>query len=149
MRRVNQRVAALQVLLAHPVFHLFADDPALGMPENQPRPRQFLDGKQIKLLPEHAVVTLLRFFYLLQVSVEIFLRKKRRSVNALQLLILFIPQPVRARNVKQLERLDLSGGRNVRAAAEIRELAGAVDRNFFIGLGELLDEKISIYRTGK
>ena len=45
MRRVDQRVATLQVLRAHPLFHLFADDAALGMPENQPRPGQLLNGK--------------------------------------------------------------------------------------------------------
>ena len=39
VRRVDQRVAALQVLVAHPVFELFADDAALGMEEDQPRAR--------------------------------------------------------------------------------------------------------------
>src|ERR1700728_2420932 len=140
MRRVNQRVAALQILLAHPVFHLLADDPALGMPENQPRPGQLLNRKQIELLPQHAMVALLRLFHLLQVLVEILLREKRSPINPLQLLILFIPQPVLARNVEQLERLDLAGRRNMRPTAKIRELAGAVNRNLFIGLGELLDE---------
>src|SRR5579863_1486678 len=72
--------------------------------------------------------------------VEVFLRKKGRPVNALQLLVLLIAQPVRTGNVEQLERLDLSGRRNVRAAAKIGELAGAIDGNLFIGLGELLDE---------
>ena len=110
------------------------------MPENQPRPRQFLDGKQIELLAQHAMVAFLRLFQLLQMSVEIFLREKRSPVNALQLRILLVAQPVRAGDVEQLERLDLAGRRNVRPAAEIRELAGAVDRNLFIGLGELLDE---------
>ena len=52
----------------------------------------------------------------------------------------FVAQPVGAGDVEQLERLDLAGRRNVRAAAEIEELAGLVDRNLFIGLGELLDE---------
>ncbi len=83
MRRVDQRVAALQVLLAHPVFHLFADDPALGMPENQSRPRQFLNRKQIELLAQYAMIALLRLFHLLQVSVKIPLREKRSPVNAL------------------------------------------------------------------
>src|SRR5258708_32498510 len=100
MRRVDQRVAALQVLLAHPVFHLFADDAALGMPEAQSRPRQFLDRKQIELLANHAMVALLRLFHLLEEGIEIFLREKRRSVNALQLLVLLFAQPVRATYVE-------------------------------------------------
>src|SRR5437879_6483222 len=139
MRRVDQRVAALQVLLAHPVFHLFANDSALGMPENQSRPGQLLNRKQIELLTQHAMVALLRLFYLLQVSVQIFFGKKRSPVNALELLVLFIPQPVSARDVEQLERLNLARRRDVRPAAEIDKLAGAIDRNLFIGLGELLD----------
>ena len=86
------------------------------------------------------MVALLRLFHLLHVRVEVFFREEGRPVNALQLRILLIAQPVRARDVQQLERLDLAGRRNVRAAAEIDELSGAVDRNLFIGLGELLDE---------
>ncbi len=110
------------------------------MPENQPRPRQFLDGKQIELLPDHAMVALLGLFLLVNKIVEVFLREKRRPINALQLRVLLIAQPVSAGNVQQLERLDLPGRGNVRAAAEIEKLAGLVDRNPFIGLGELLDE---------
>ncbi len=110
------------------------------MPENQPRPRQFLDGKQIELLPDHAMVALLGLFLLVEKIVEVFLREKRRPVNALQLRVLLIAQPVSAGNVQQLECLDLPGRRDVRAAAEIQKLARLVDRNLFIGLGELLDE---------
>ena len=40
VRRADQRVAAAQVLFAHPVFHLFADDAALRMPEDQARARR-------------------------------------------------------------------------------------------------------------
>src|SRR5580704_3202317 len=69
-----------------------------------------------------------------------FLRKKRSAVDALQLRILLVTQPVSPGHVEQLECLDLSGRGNVRTATEIGELARAVDRNLFIGLGELLDE---------
>ncbi len=140
VRGVDQRVAALQVLGAHPVFHLFADDAALGMPENQPRARQLLNRKQIKLLAEHAVVALLGFFELVEIVVEVLFREEGSPVDALQLRVLLVSQPVRARNVEQLERLDLPGRGNMRPAAEVGELAGAVDGNLFIGLGELLDE---------
>src|SRR5207245_103349 len=71
---------------------------------------------------------------------EFLLLKERRSINPLQLRILFIAKPVRARNIEQLERLDLPSRRNVRPAAEIGELTSAVNRNLFVGLGELLDE---------
>ncbi len=110
------------------------------MPENQSRPRQFLNGKQIELLAQHAMVALLGLFLLVEEIVQVLFREKRRPVNALQLRVLLVAQPVGARNVQQLECLDLPGRRNVRAAAEIQKLAGLVDGNLFIGLGELLDE---------
>src|SRR5258707_14096850 len=109
------------------------------MPENQPRPGEFLNREQVELLPQHAVVALLGLFELIEIGVEVFFREEGRPVNALQLRILLVAQPVSARNVEQLERLDLSGRRNVRAAAEVRELASAAGGNLFIGLGELLD----------
>ena len=43
MGRVHEGIAALDVLRAHPVFHLLADNAAFGMPEDQPRPGQFLN----------------------------------------------------------------------------------------------------------
>ena len=100
--------------------------PPFGMPEDQSRPCQFLNGEQIQLLPEHAMIALLRLFNLVQVLVELFLRVERSPVNPLQLRILLIPKPVRARDVQQLERLDPPGRRDVRAAAEVDELAGLV-----------------------
>jgi len=81
------------------------------------------------------MVALLRLFHLLQMRVEIFLRKKTKSHKSLQLLVLLIAQPVRPGYVEQFERLDLSGRRNMRPAAEIGELAGAVNRNLSSGLG--------------
>src|SRR5580698_7423086 len=110
------------------------------MPEDQTRSGQLLDGKQIKLLSQHAVVAFFRFFLFVQEVVEIFLREKRSSVNALQLRILFIAEPVSAGDAQQLESFNLPGRRDVRAAAEVGELASAINRNLFIGLGELLDE---------
>src|SRR5277367_1324740 len=110
------------------------------MPENQPRPGEFLDGEQIKLLSEHAMVALLGFFLLVQKVVEVFFREKRSPINALQLRILFIAQPVSAGDTEQLKGFDLASRRNMWSAAEVGELAGAVDGNLFIGLGELLDE---------
>ena len=140
MRGVDQRVAALQVLVAHPVFHLLAHDAALGMPEDQPRPGQFLDGEQVELLAQHAMVALLGFLDLVQVLVQVLPGEERGAVDALQLRVVLVAQPVRAGDVEQLERLDAPGGRDVRPAAEVGELAGLVDGDLLVGRGELLDE---------
>jgi hypothetical protein len=130
----DERVAAAEVLFAHPVFHLFADDAALGMPEDQAGAGEFLDGKQVELFAEHAMVALLGFFDAGEVGVEIFFGEKRSAVDALELRILFVSQPVGAGDVEQLEGFDLSGRGQVGTAAEILELAGLVDGNFSSGL---------------
>ena len=75
VRRVDQRIAALQILIAHPIFDQLADDPALGVEENQPRTGQLLDAEQIELLAQLAMVALLGFFELGEVLVELLLVK--------------------------------------------------------------------------
>src|SRR5207248_8827466 len=75
-----------------------------------------------------------------QILLKLFLGEKRRAVNPLQLRIAFLPQPIRARQVRQLESFDLARRRDMRPAAEIEKLARLVDRNLFVGRGELLDE---------
>src|ERR1700733_2121249 len=92
------------------------------------------------MLAQHAVIALLRLFNRVQVSVEILLGEKRGPINSLKLRILLIPQPIRPGNIRQLERLDLAGRGKMRPAAKIQKLAGLINRNLFIGLGELLDE---------
>ena len=140
VRGEDERVAAAEILVAHPVFHLFADEAALGMPEDEAGAGELLNGEQVELLAEQAMVALLGFFELVEVVVELLLGVERRAVDALELRVLLVAQPVGSGDVEQLEGLDASGGRDVRAAAEVGELAGLVDRDFFIGLGELLDE---------
>src|SRR5438270_2793951 len=86
------------------------------------------------------MVTLLGFLNAVQVSVQIFFRKERRAINALQLRVLLIAEPVCSGNIGQLECLDLAGRGEVRPAAEVEKLASFVNRDLFIGPGELLDE---------
>src|SRR5258708_25740209 len=91
------------------------------MKENQTRPGEFLDTEPIQLLPELAMVALLRRLQPVQIRVKIFLIEERRSVNALQLRVLLVAFPIRARDGKQLECLDPLGRWNMRAPAEVGE----------------------------
>src|ERR1700732_4600411 len=86
------------------------------------------------------MIALLGLFNSVKMLFKIFLGKERRSINSLKLRILLVSEPIRARDVQQLECFYLPSRRNVRAPTEIRELAGAINGNHFIGLGELLDE---------
>ncbi len=96
VRRVDQRVAARQVLIAHPIFDDLADAPALGMPENQAGAGEFLDAEQVQLLAELAMIALLGFFQALQVGVLIFLAEERRAIDALQARIVLVALPIGA-----------------------------------------------------
>src|ERR1035437_10225759 len=93
---VDQRVAALQVLIAHPVFELFADDAALGMEEDESGTGEFLDAEEVELLAELAVVALLGLFHLFEVGVEFLGGEEGGAVNALELLVVLVALPVGA-----------------------------------------------------
>ena len=140
VRRIHERIAALQILGTQPVFHLLADDSAFRMPEDQAGSRQLLDGKEIKLLTKHAVIALFRFFDRVQVLLEIFLRVEGSAVDALELRVLFVVQPVGARKIQQLKRLNSSRVGNVGTTAEVYELPIPVERNLVLTLSVLLDE---------
>ena len=96
VRRVDQRVAARQVLIAHPVFDDLANAAALGMEENQAGSGEFLDAEQVQLLAELAMIALLGFFQALQVGVLILLVEKRGAVDALQARIVLVALPISA-----------------------------------------------------
>ncbi len=140
MRGEDQGVAALEIFGAQPIFHDGADESALGMPEDESGAGELLNGVEIELLAEGAMVAALGLLKLAHVLVHLLFGVERGSVDALELGIAFLAEPVGSGDVEQLERLDFAGGWDVRAAAEIDELAGLVERNLFIGLGELLDE---------
>ena len=75
VRRKHHIVTAPDTFFAHPVFHRLANQPALGMPEDQPRARDLLDREQVELLAQHAMVARLDLFQPLEVRVQI-LREK-------------------------------------------------------------------------
>ncbi len=136
VRREDHIVAAADAFVAHPVFHRLADQAALGMPEDQARARDLLDGEQVELLAQHAMIARLDLFQPLEVRVEILRVEEGGAIDALQLLVLLIAQPVRAGDGRHLERLHAAGRRHMRPAAEVGEVAVLVQRNLVARLGE-------------
>ena len=134
--REDQRVAAPQAFLAHPVFHHLADDAALGMPEDESRAGQLLNAEEVQLLAQQAMVALGRFFQAGKVRVHVLLREERRAVDALQLRILLVAQPVSAGQAGHLDGLDAAGRGHVRPAAKVHELAVAIKADLVAGRGE-------------
>jgi len=75
------------------------------------------------------VVALLGLFQHRQVGVLVFLLRPGRAVDALEHLVLAVAAPIGAGHLHQLEHLELAGGRHVRAAAQVDEVALAVQRD--------------------
>ena len=139
MRREDEIVAASQELIAQPVFHQFANQAALGMPENQAGAGFVLNAEEIELDAQLAMIAALGFFEAMEIFVEFGLREKARAVDALHLRVAFLAFPVGAGNVHQFEGANASGGRDVRAAAEIDEFSGGVEGHHRLG-GFFFDE---------
>ena len=90
-------IAAADALVAHPVFHDLADDAALGMPEDEAGAGDLLDAEEVELLAEDAMVAApWLLFQAREVGVEIFLREEGGAVDALELGILLVAEPVGA-----------------------------------------------------
>jgi hypothetical protein len=140
MRGVDQGIATFDALIAHPLFHDLADHGALGMPEDQTGARYFLDGKQIELLAQQAVVAPLRLFQAGKVLLQLFGGEECCSIDPLQLRILFVAQPIGAGKAYHLEGLYTASGGHMGAAAKVFELAVAIERYLFARFGEALDE---------
>ena len=125
-------VAVFDELLPHVLFDLLPHDPAFGVPEHHAG-RLVLHVQQVELPGELAVVALFGLFQAVQIGVEVFLLRPCRAVHALQHLVLRVAAPVGTGQLHQLEVLELAGRRHVRAAAEVDEIALAVQRNSLIG----------------
>ncbi len=113
----------------------------------RPAPATSWMREEVELLAEDAVVAGLDLFELLEVGVEIFGVEEGGAVDALELLIVLVAEPVGAGDGRDLEGLDAAGGGDVRAAAEVGEVAVAVEGDFVAGFGEALDE-VDLHELG-
>ena len=137
-RRLHLDVAALRVLAAAEVLERVPDHHALRVPERRPR-RVVGEVEEVELRPEPAVVARARLLEPLEVRVEIVLRVERGAVDPGQLRVLLVAAPVRAREAGQLDRLDRLRVLQVRAAAEVGEVALRVERDRALGGVDELD----------
>src|SRR5262249_49516898 len=104
-----------------------ANGRTLRHPQDQSAADQRTDGEELELFAEQAVVALFCFFELMQVSIEVFLAKEGGAVEPLQLSATGIVLPVSPGDRQEPEGADLAGVRNVRAAAQVDELALAIE----------------------
>ncbi len=95
--------------------------------------------EEVEVAAESAVVPRARLLQPLEMGVEVGLRVERGAVDPRQLGVLLVAAPVRAGEARQLERLDRGGVLQVRAAAEVGEVALGVERDRALGLARKLD----------
>src|SRR4029077_11467608 len=107
------------------VLHDLADEPTLGVPHRETGSDLLGKREEVERQTELAVITLLGLDEAVEVLVERGLRLPRGAVDALQHRRLLVAAPVRARDLRELERTEPLGARDVGATTEVDEL-GAV-----------------------
>jgi hypothetical protein len=75
------------------------------MPEDEAGAGELLNAEEVELLAQQAMVALGRFFEAREVGVEVLLREEGGAVDALQLRILLVAEPVGAGERKHLKAL--------------------------------------------
>ena len=137
-RRLDLEVAALVVLALADLLELVPDHHPLRVPERRTR-RVLVEVDEVELDAETPVISFLRLLEPLEVGVEVGLRVERRPVDPRQLRVLLVAAPVGAGEPGQLDRLDRLRVLEVRAAAEIGEVALRVERDLALGGVDELD----------
>ena len=134
LRGLDADVAALVELLAHLALDDVEQNGPAGQPERHAR-RLLAQREESELGPEAAVVVGPRGLEALEVLGEVLLGKEGGAVDAGQHLAVLVAAPVGTGDRVQLHGLDAPGRRRVRPAAEVLEVAVAVEAD---GLDALL-----------
>ena len=131
LRAAHFEIAVVPVDATHVLLDLLPDRPALRMPEHHAG-CFLLKVEKIELRAQPPVIALLRLLDHAQVGFLLLLLGPGGPVDPLQHLVLGISAPVGAGDLHQLEYLELPGGGNVRAAAQIDEIPFPVQRDLFV-----------------
>ena len=138
LRAAHELVAALQMFADEEVFEDGAEHHALGQPEGHAGGDVFMEGEQAQFLAEAAMVAALGFFEGVQMILEGLFVTEGGAVDAGEHGALLVAAPVGAGHGEELEGLHGAGAGDVRTAAEVEEVAAAVQGH---GVGvELFDD---------
>jgi hypothetical protein len=117
----NQFVAAFEVLIAPIVLDDFADKRSFRVPENQTRSCLFVEGKEVEVFTEFAVVSLFGLFNPLDVLVQLFLGKVGGSVYSAEHGAAFVTAPVSPCHVGKFEDPYMTRAWDVRSGTPVHE----------------------------
>ena len=98
------------------------------------------EREEVELGAELAVVALARLLDSMHVRIELVAGEPGRAVDALQLLVARVAPPVHAGDAQHADRIEPAGVGNVRPAAEVDEVAGAVDADRRHVAGQSIDD---------
>ena len=139
-RRLDLLVAVAKAEAAHRVAQRLEQQRPPVRPEDRARRRR-MEGEQVQLTPQLAVVAPARLLLLLEPGLEVLLLEEGRPVDSLELRIAVIAAPVGTRDVEQLDDADLPRRRRVRPEAEVHPVAVGVERQRLRALAEdVLDD---------
>ncbi len=104
---------------------------SVGMPANQTGADLLVRAEQLHLSPDAAMVALLGLLNAIKIRLQILLVRKSSAINALQHRILLVAAEIRPGDRQELDRPNLAAVLNVRAAAQIQEVADLVQADDF------------------
>ena len=128
-------------------LQFFDDRRAARQPKRQTGADIVVEDEKLQFLAELAMVALLRFLEHGEVFVELRLVLEGGAVDALELRVLLVAFVVGAGDVGELERADVSRAHDVRAGAEIDELAVAIERDRFARRNVFDDIELELARS--
>ncbi|OPY91320.1 MAG: hypothetical protein A4E72_00162 [Syntrophus sp. PtaU1.Bin208] len=131
LRSHDHVIAALQMLLLFPVFNQGPQEGALGMEDDQSRPRLFTDLEKIEISSQLPVVPFLGLFDDLEIILQVVPGGETGPVDSLQHLVPLVPAPVSAGDIEEFEGADHGGRGDVRPPAEIGVAALSVKADGF------------------
>ncbi len=137
-RAAHLPITRFAIHLAHVALDRLPDRPAARMPEHHAR-RFLLLVEQVERLADLAVIALLGLLDAPDVRVELLGIRPGSAVDALQLFVFRVAAPVRAGNARQLERLQETRVRHVRAAAHVDVFFVVVQAHLLL-VGHVVDE---------
>src|SRR5438105_15456973 len=98
-----------------PVLELLTNDRAVRKPENKPRADLLVDAEELQRSAQLAMVAPLDLLELLEVGVELLLRRPHGPIDPLELRLCLVAPPVRARHRAQPDGADLSRPLDIRS----------------------------------
>src|ERR1700681_3778058 len=96
--------------------------------------------EEVELGAQTAMITAAGLLALRDEGVELLTFEEGSPVHPLELLIALVASPVHARHAEQADGTEVAGMRNVRAAAEVHELTGAVHANALDAVPHAVDD---------